>query len=414
LAPSGVSVPSADVIVYLKMDGSGASFIDSGPNALTVTANGAATQSTVSGALGGKALVCGGNTSDYIGIAANALFSLADFTLNYRLSLATAVAGQIDSLVDIGGYASGFSQRYAQVNDQAIALWYNPGSTHADTSQLTHNANQFYEVELTRRGDTIYEFYNGVLVATVTSMNWSFAASPAMRIGYVLTGGANNITPRTFDDLILTNTAGHTASYTPRTEGYVLTGSEPRLVSATSNALGNVSTGDLVVVLLVNSSGAVGAAPSGWTRIHNSTDANGYGFGVYTSSYAGGNAAVNSTNFPWNNGYLTSLVYAGSKTVIQIGSIASSAAAATSVTAPALSSATASTSVLVAWTSSRDPSITAVAGDTTMQHIQGRTHTYFETDVFKLGGIQSGAKTFTRSSGGSLIYNFTGLLLEVG
>ena len=218
---TGPNIPSAQVVIYLKMDGSGATFVDSGPNNVTVTANGAATQSSIAGAFGGKALVCGANTSDYIGVAANALFSLGDFTLTYRLCwLSGSAASQVEALVDIGGYATGMSNRFAQDNTPRVSYWYNPGAAYNQSSALTIFDNVFYEVEIGRSGSTIYMFWNGVLVNTTGSMGWAFAATPAFRVGYVLAGGASNITQRIFDDLLIANVCLHTASYTPRTLSY--------------------------------------------------------------------------------------------------------------------------------------------------------------------------------------------------
>jgi hypothetical protein len=207
------------------MDGSGASFTDSGPNSLTVTAAGSATQSTTSGAFGGKALICGANTSDYIGISGNSVFSLSDFSISFRVSFPSGATGaNILSLIDIGGYDTGISCRFAQATAGEIDYWYNPGSTYRQgpTNQPITNG-QWYEVEICRSGSTIYMFWNGTLEDTATGMSWSFAATPALRIGNVLSGAANNNIARNFDDVLVTNTALHTSAYTPRTDSYTLT-----------------------------------------------------------------------------------------------------------------------------------------------------------------------------------------------
>jgi hypothetical protein len=193
-------------------------------------------------------------------------------------------------------------------------------------------------------------------------------------------------------------------------------GSAPPLLSWAWNTLASgVVDGNRVLLFLLSTSGAVVAAPSGWTLHASTVDANGYGLGVYSSIYAPANATADSTNFPYVNGYFLTLRFDTGKSVLQVGAFGESAPAALSVVAPALASTTGASSKLLAWLSSRDPQLVSLTSDSGMtSELATQDPVFFDASAFSNNGVQSGSRTFSRVGSGSLVYNFIGILMEIG
>ena len=86
------------------------------------------------------------------------------------------------------------------------------------------------------------------------------------------------------------------------------------------------------------------------------------------------------------------------------------AAPTSTLTVTALSSTTALTSIIKAWTSSRDPSAyhASIPG---MNRDLSDTYVFFTAATWSQDGVQSGTRAFTRSSSSN---NFIGFLLEIG
>ena len=187
--------------------------------------------------------------------------------------------------------------------------------------------------------------------------------------------------------------------------------SPPTFVSAQASGLGSVSTNDLVLLFLVDSDGSAVVAPTGWTRILNTTEANGYAVAIYKSLYDAGNAAANSTNFPSTNGYFETIVYAGPRDVVQVGTLTDSSGT-NQLTISALASGTAANSALVAWYSSRDPATTMTSADTPAmtQRLLADAYTFFDSTVWEQTGAQSGSRSINRTGSS---FNHFGILMEV-
>lgn len=184
--------------------------------------------------------------------------------------------------------------------------------------------------------------------------------------------------------------------------------------AAAYNSQAAVNTGDLVLLWFIGAGIGAPAAPTGWTRILNTTESNGYAVALYSSTYSGGNAVANTTNFPVSNGYFFTVVYAGTHTVAQVGTFSDSANSATSVTLTALSAATAAGSALAAFVSSRDNGIDPITASNGMTAQAFSTApTFFAFGFFDQTGVQSGARTFNRTSGVSIVNNFNGVLVEI-
>lgn len=189
-------------------------------------------------------------------------------------------------------------------------------------------------------------------------------------------------------------------------------GSTPVFKSAQASGIGTVANGDLVILFLLYATAGAPAAPSGWTRIVNTSEANGYGLGVYKSIYDPGNAEANSTNFPSGNGYFQTIVYTGTLDVLQVGTLSDNIG--NSLTVNALTNPTGASSALVAWYSSRDPSTTMTSTDTPAMtnRLTADAYTFFDSSLWEQSGVQSGTRSFNRSGAGS--FNHIGFLFEVG
>lgn len=217
----GPNVASANIVALLRMDGTGASFVDSGPNALTVTAAGSATQVTVAGAYGKALNLDTHSTANHIDIAANARFALPTFSINLRILLG-ATTTQSFLILDIDGFSSGISIRGNQGATDRLSLYLFGTVTHY---ALAWAANTWYEIEISRNAadsNLVDIFIQGVK-QTSTSDATAFAATPALRIGTPLAGAVyNNVSTRAFDDVLITNNVLHSATYTPRAGAYVI------------------------------------------------------------------------------------------------------------------------------------------------------------------------------------------------
>jgi hypothetical protein len=401
------SIPIANCLMYLKMNGAGASFVDSGPNALTITPQGGATQ--VAG-LYGNALSLGANLTDYLDIAATAaLRPVHDFTLNFKFMFPSGYSGSSDGFIDFGGYIAGLSVRYDQSSSGELDYYYF-GSGPRTTGGHTLSNGVWHEAQISRIGNTGYMFWDGGLEDT-TTVSGDFAATVAARIGTVLSGGVINPNARLIDDLIWLDIGLNSTSYTPRSGEYTLVAETgPAVKSVAYNGIGTVANGDTVLLFFI-STGGYPSLPTGWTRNVNATDANGYSLAVYSSIFSGGNAAANLTNFPVGLGQFQTIVFTGTKSVLQVGSFATPANGVASMSIPSLGSATASTSKLVVCTGSRDPACWFQYPDFLKIRVDN-TNTYFRSQISTQDGVQSGVRNVTKL--GTLTYDMWGVQVEVG
>jgi hypothetical protein len=187
-------------------------------------------------------------------------------------------------------------------------------------------------------------------------------------------------------------------------------GSPPVFKSAAASGIGTVANGDLVLLFFLGAGIAAPAAPTGWTRIVNTSEANGYALAVYKSIYDPGNAAADATNFPVSNGYFQTVVYTGTLDVLQIGALSDSTG--NSCTVSALSSATGADSALLAWYSSRDPATILITSNESMtQLLLADAYSFFDSAMWEQLGVQSGTRSFSRTGSS---FNHFGFLFEVG
>lgn len=187
-------------------------------------------------------------------------------------------------------------------------------------------------------------------------------------------------------------------------------GTPPTFKDAAVDSQATVADGDLNLVFLLRATAAAPAAPTGWTRIVDTNEAQGYGIGVYKAIHAGSNAAINGTNFPVGSGYLLNMTYDGTYDVLQIGAL--SDGVGNSRTVAALTNPTGSGSALVGWYSSRDPSSEPINSSESMtQRLLANALSFFDAALWSQDGVQSGNRTFNRTGSA---FNHFGMLFEIG
>ncbi len=205
----------ASRVLAISCEGSGASFTDNSANALTVTASGSATQTTSQFKFGAKSCETNTSTSDYIGVAANSVFSLTTFTVS--LWVRFAANPNIGSVFELGSFISGFSCRANQGSASDIQIYWNSASSQMNGTVFGGSGwptATWHHVALTRdAANTLRVFVGGALIASQASVT-QVLSSPAVRFGAVLAGGAN-AAQKWEDDIVIANTCWWTAAFTP-------------------------------------------------------------------------------------------------------------------------------------------------------------------------------------------------------
>jgi len=217
--------------LLLHMDGTNAStsFVDSGPNALAVTASGNAQISTTQSKFGVAAGSFDGN-GDYVSLPNSSLFTFTgDFTVEGWV--------YINSLPTSGNYAGLFFSRGNGATDSAFQfyMYNNAGTYRLDQTLsvgstdygLTFNfstapsANTWNHFAFVRNGSNVYSYWNGVQVGTTQTVSGALNATT-----YAPTvGGRAGPWPGLWlngyiDEFRVTKAARYTSNFTPRAKAF--------------------------------------------------------------------------------------------------------------------------------------------------------------------------------------------------
>jgi len=195
--------------LLLHMDGANAStsFVDSGPNALAVTAVGNAQISTTQSKYGGASAYFDG-FGDYLSIASNPLFNFGtgDFTIELWVNLPnnnvdySLVAGSANGNMDFRRESTG------QLSlGRAAVVW-------DANSSVMNIANQWTHLAASRSGSTLRLFCNGIQIYSGSnSVSYSVANLQIGRTTGVSAVDLNGY----IDDLRISQCARYVSNFTP-------------------------------------------------------------------------------------------------------------------------------------------------------------------------------------------------------
>lgn len=209
--------------LLLHMDGSNAStdFVDSGPNALTVTRTGTPAISTSQSKYGGSSVAFSG-TTDRLDVASNALFAFGagDFTVEFWLyfnSVSTAQTSFVN--VNVTGGFSCYWTASAYYSVPVNNFVVSNRSVGQFQSTWIPSANTWYHVAISRSGTNLKVFINGAQLGSTVTSSTSYIQGP-LQIGGS-TDGVGWTVNGNIDDLRITKYARYTSAFTPPTQAHL-------------------------------------------------------------------------------------------------------------------------------------------------------------------------------------------------
>ena len=215
------------VALQLKFDGTNGStsFVDSGPNALAVTAVGNAQVSTTQAKYGGASAYFDG-AGDAVQIPFNAALDLTsgDFTIEGWVYF-NAVSGT-PTIITPFGTGTTFGGWVIALNSSSRLTFYL--STAANTWNLATNVlfsatavvtGTWYHFALVRNGSAFKPYLNGIAGTTFTSSSTLYNNSRPLKIGAEKDSNALPLNGY-IDDLRITKYARYQSSFTPPTQAH--------------------------------------------------------------------------------------------------------------------------------------------------------------------------------------------------
>ena len=207
--------------LLLHMDGSNAStnFVDSGPNAFTLTRYGTAAVSTTQSKFGGASAYFDGSGAK-LGLSSTAIdFGTGDFTAECWLYLISTPTGAYAHVMgkQVGGVSASW---ILYINTSRVLLfgWNNTNQLIQSPSAL--NLSQWYHLAVSRSGSTIRMFIDGTQVSS-TTISYTFSSSTEFTVG----AASNDYTPARLnayvDDLRITKYARYTSAFAPPTQAHL-------------------------------------------------------------------------------------------------------------------------------------------------------------------------------------------------
>lgn len=206
--------------LLLRMDGTNAStnFVDSGPNAIAVTAVGNAQISTTQSKYGGASAYFDGS-GDYLTFPTSTAlqFGSGDFTVEmwvYKTSNKAYMAFA-------GNLSTGTNATMWQIISDSTGnkiTWFSSGFV--ITGATTLNVNTWYHVAVSRNGTNLRLFINGILDGSATNSH-NYSSTNQVYVAQV----PELLSARDFagylDDLRITRYARYTSAFTPPTQAHL-------------------------------------------------------------------------------------------------------------------------------------------------------------------------------------------------
>jgi hypothetical protein len=206
--------------LLLHMDGTNTStnFVDSGPNAFTLTRYGTAAVSTTQSKYGGASAYFDGSGAK-LGLNSTAIdFGTGDFTAECWLYLISTPTGAYAHVMgkQVGGVSASWIL-YLNTSRVLLFGWNNTNQSIQSPSAL--NLSQWYHLAISRTGSTIRMFIDGTQVAS-TTISYTFSSSTEFTVG----AASNDYTPARLnayiDDLRITKYARYTSAFAPPTTAF--------------------------------------------------------------------------------------------------------------------------------------------------------------------------------------------------
>lgn len=213
--------------LLLHMDGSSGStnFVDSGPNAIAVTAVGNAQVSTTQSKYGGASGYFDGS-GDYLDIPyGNSLNITTDYTIEFWMR-ADSVTGYAPIFSITSATTSFFGGIYVVRNGSAITFETRPadgsGSSVTAITGGSISTNTWYHVAASVSGNSARLFINGVQIGSTTTFPTRTFTPTGARIGRFANNFISGLVDFNgyIDDLRITKYARYTSAFTPPTSAH--------------------------------------------------------------------------------------------------------------------------------------------------------------------------------------------------
>ena len=208
--------------LLLHMDGTNAStsFVDSGPNALAVTASGNAQISTAQSKFGGASAYFDGN-GDQLTLPANSVFAFGtgDFTIEFWV-YSTETVSSTRCMFDTRTSGSDSGGIFIRNNGTGGYLFGQASNTIASTGNTVRTPNAWGHLALVRSGTSMNLYFNGTSVASATNSN-NFSTNNCRISGFVGATGSTEAFLGYIDELRVTKgVARYTSNFTPRAKAF--------------------------------------------------------------------------------------------------------------------------------------------------------------------------------------------------
>jgi hypothetical protein len=206
--------------LLLHMDGANnsTSFVDSGPNALTLTTYGTAAVSTTQSKYGGASAYFDGSGAR-IGLSSTAIdFGTGDFTAECWIYLNASPSSANAHIMGKHVYGTGASWILQINTSRVLSFLWNDGANVLSTGTAL-NLSQWYHIAACRSGSTLRVFINGTQVAT-TTISYTFSSATEFTVCSASNNNALSRVNAYIDDLRITKYARFTSAFTPPTAAF--------------------------------------------------------------------------------------------------------------------------------------------------------------------------------------------------
>ena len=206
--------------LLLHMDGTNGStaFVDSGPNAFTLTRYGTAAVSTTQGKYGGASGYFDGSGAR-LGLSSTAIdFGAGDFTAECWIYLNASPSSANGQIMGKHAYGTSASWIFQLDTSRILSFLWNNG-VNVLSSGTALNLSQWYHIAASRSGSTIRIFINGTQVAS-TTISYTFSSTTEFTVCSASNNNALSRVNAYIDDLRITKYARYTSAFTPPTAAF--------------------------------------------------------------------------------------------------------------------------------------------------------------------------------------------------